>query len=425
MSLSPAYHGGYGAQASQPLAQPSHPLMQDRSAGEAFRTSLLYILTMSGAMVIVEPSPYEAVAALAMLAFLLVNAVRLNAFHLPLIFITLFYCIALSISSLMVLDKPKVMIWTLVSWYLCITGIFFAMILTHNTAERFDALMRGWVIAALIAAILGILGYLKLIPGADLFTRYDRLKGTFNDPNVAGPFFIAPMLVLIQQFFFGRFWGMVKAAAILSVLMLALLFTFSRGAWLHFVVSLAVMVVLLFITTSRSATRTRIILLILLGAVGLLALLGIVLSIDSVGEQFSSRANLNQSYDNGPMGRFGRHIFGAQLALGEPLGIGPLQFASRFGEDTHNVYLNSFMAGGWVAGLTYLVMTVMTLVVGLRACFERTPWQAGLIAIFGTYVGLVVEGAIIDSEHWRHFWLVVGLIWGLALANRLAVNPLK
>jgi len=198
-----------------------------------------------------------------------------------------------------------------------------------------------------------------------------------------------------------------------------LLFTFSRGAWFHMVVSLAVMLALLFVTAQSDATRGRIVMMCLAGAFALLALIGLILSIDSIGQQFTDRANLNQSYDNGPMGRFGRHIYGLQLALASPMGIGPLQFSSMFGEDTHNAYLNNFMAGGWTGGIAYFVMVLTTLLVGFGTCFVRVPWQTGYIALYAAFVGVITESAIIDSEHWRHYWLQLGLIWGLTLAARM------
>jgi hypothetical protein len=29
---------------------------------------------------------------------------------------------------------------------------------------------------------------------------------------------------------------------------------------------------------------------------------------------------------------------------------------------------------------------------------------------------LVAESAIIDSDHWRHYYLIAGLIWGISTA---------
>ena len=34
----------------------------------------------------------------------------------------------------------------------------------------------------------------------------------------------------------------------------------------------------------------------------------------------------------------------------------------------------------------------------------------------GTFTMLVAESAIIDSDHWRHWYLIAGLIWGISSA---------
>jgi hypothetical protein len=32
----------------------------------------------------------------------------------------------------------------------------------------------------------------------------------------------------------------------------------------------------------------------------------------------------------------------------------------------------------------------------------------------------MAEGFVIDTDHWRHFYLILGIIWGLAAASRAA-----
>jgi hypothetical protein len=36
--------------------------------------------------------------------------------------------------------------------------------------------------------------------------------------------------------------------------------------------------------------------------------------------------------------------------------------------------------------------------------------------VFSAYLGTVGEAFIIDTDHWRHFWLMLGLMWGLFVA---------
>jgi hypothetical protein len=40
-----------------------------------------------------------------------------------------------------------------------------------------------------------------------------------------------------------------------------------------------------------------------------------------------------------------------------------------------------------------------------------------LITSFAAFIGQVAIGFVIDSDHWRHFYLLLGLIWGLAVAT--------
>jgi hypothetical protein len=405
-------------------ARPAGPLVLD---AEALRLNVLFLMLIGSAFVFAEPSPYEIGALVAIGCFAATGGFRLRAAFMPLVLILIVYCLGLTVSAIPVLGAKKVVPWVAVSWYLAVTMVFFAVIAAENTAARMTVITRAWTIAALIASVAGIAGYFRLFPGAfDLFTLYGRAKGTFNDPNVFGPFLVLPMLIAIQAFFAGSRGQMIRAGAVLGVLTIALLLSFSRGAWVHFALSAAVMTALLFLTAETRANRLRILVVVAAGFALLAVFVAVLLSIDTVAQLMKERASLNQSYDSGPMGRFGRHAYGWQMALDLPLGIGPLQFTRYFPEDAHNVYLNAFMSGGWTAGIAYHVLVGLTLFVGLMAALRRAPWQPATIAVFATFGGLAFEGKIIDTDHWRHFWALGGLLWGLAVAGGLqrAAKPL-
>jgi hypothetical protein len=59
--------------------------------------------------------------------------------------------------------------------------------------------------------------------------------------------------------------------------------------------------------------------------------------------------------------------------------------------------------------------------------FVATPWQRAYLAVYCAFAGTFAESLIIDSEHWRHFYLVAGALWGLMLASQrymaLAAGP--
>ena len=59
-----------------------------------------------------------------------------------------------------------------------------------------------------------------------------------------------------------------------------------------------------------------------------------------------------------------------------------------------------------------------TLAFGLRAALVRTPWQQMTIVVFAAYFGVATESFIIDTDHWRHNFLLLGLLWGLIAVTR-------
>jgi hypothetical protein len=64
----------------------------------------------------------------------------------------------------------------------------------------------------------------------------------------------------------------------------------------------------------------------------------------------------------------------------------------------------------------------VTVVMGFRHVFLQVPWQSVYLAIFAAFLGMVGESFIIDTDHWRHFWMMLGAMWGMfAAAQRY--NP--
>jgi hypothetical protein len=193
--------------------------------------------------------------------------------------------------------------------------------------------------------------------------------------------------------------------------------SFSRGAWAHFVVSAAVAMAILVAVTPNPRLRARIVLFGAAAAIAVMLLVIAMLSIDVIRHMFVERAHVIQSYDVGPGGRFSDQRLALDLILEHPNGLGPFGFSTTFGNQQHNVYMQGFLVYGWLGGAAYLTLVAITLLLGLRVLALPSPWQYYLIAAYGTFVGEAGEGFIIDSDHWRHFFLLLGLIWGLTAAT--------
>ena len=338
---------------------------------------------------------------------------------MPLFVLLLLYNTGFSLAVLQITGETKPFTWVAVSWYLSLTAVFFAAMLSTNTAERLSLLMRGTTMAGVFASLIAIAAYFRLFGGfSSHFLLYDRAQATFNDPNVLGAFLILPALLALQRVLSNRFGDAARASALLALLAIAILLTFSRAAWGQFAFTAVLLMFFTFVTTRSGNARLRIVLIAIAGAAVMVLMLAALLSIDRVADLFKERASLDQSYDVGHLGRFGRYILGAQLVLERPFGIGPLQFHKLFPEDPHNTYLNAFISGGWLAGLMYLTLTLTTLVRGLAYVFVETPWRTTYIAVYCAFVGAAAESAIIDSDHWRHYFLLLGVTWGLMIVSQ-------
>ena len=203
------------------------------------------------------------------------------------------------------------------------------------------------------------------------------------------------------------------------VLLFGTLLTFSRGAWLNLAVALAAYACFTFVTMSTHRQRLKLILYVVLAGTFSVGILAAALTIPTVADMMGERAKLEQSYDVGPEGRFGGQRKAADLVLAHPLGIGALEFQRIYHhEDVHEVYLNMYLNTGWVGGTAYVALMLLTLGLGLRQVV-RDRGGTGLSAVLvAAFIGMALEGAVVDTDHWRHFYLIMAMIWGMALAER-------
>ncbi len=401
---------------ASPVSDAAYHALTDRDQRQAAmqwiaRLSLATGVFFSG-FVLFEPGPYE-ILMLVLISLWLLFGLRLSVNSLALLLLLTLFNIGGVLSIFQMADLKKAPLYIAVSYFLALTSVFFAAV-TESDWRRLQPLFTGYLAAAVITGMLGIGGYLNLIPAADLFTLYGRAKGAFQDPNVFGPFLILPINWCIYQVLTRPFQKSLLYWALFLVLTLAVLLSFSRAAWGMYAVSLVLIPALLFIGSKNQRFRGKI-MLISIAAIVLLALvLLIALQFPQISEVFFQRARLEQDYDSARTGRFARHWLGFLLSMEKPFGIGPLEFGPMFGEDTHNIWLKALLDYGWLGFLSFIILTMLTLGFGFRLMLRERPWQPYLLCAYVAFIGHILIGNVIDIDHWRHFYLIVGIIWGCA-----------
>lgn len=310
----------------------------------------------------------------------------------------------------------KVQSFIEVAAYLTCAFIFFASYVFVAPERRMRLIFNAYAVGAIVAASAGIMGYFGIDPLSISLTMFGRATGTFNDPNVYGPYLIAPTLYLGLRLSKAKSPLALLLIPLMGILVLGLLLSFSRGAWGNFLLSSVVFLVLTLMTSRSVAQSARLVLFAAFMGLMIVGVVGAALSTPKVEQLFEQRATLVQAYDVGNGGRFNSQREAFIMAVKNPLGIGPEQWAIINKLDTHNVYLNIFVGGGFLSIIGFLGFLAHTFFAGRRAINTIGAGQDILIVSFACLVGHMAEAFIIDVDNWRHLFLLFGLTWGGILA---------
>ena len=408
------------------LASPpySAPAPWHLTFGKRWIDAILGFGVFLGGFVIHEPAPYELYAALIMGLFVL-GGLKFSRLALLLLLLFVMFNVGGLFSMLTMSDFKNIPLYLSVSLFLGLTAVFWSVVIAADMG-RLRVIFRGFVAAALITALAGIAGYFHLFPGAEVFTRYNRAMGIFQDPNVFGPFLITPILYLVYGILYRNISTSIVRLGILAVLLFGLFLSFSRGAWGGCLLSGSIFYLLLILAETSPRKRSQLILVAVFGVMAAALLLIFALQFDAVSDMFSERAKVVQDYDGQRLGRFARHAIGFEWALENPLGIGPMEFGIILDEDTHNIWVKALMAYGWLGFVSWFAIIVTTLVAGGRLVLKNRPWQPFLMCAWSAFVAHLFLGWVIDMDHWRHFYLLIGIIWGcMALEMQHRAVPEK
>jgi O-antigen ligase len=361
----------------------------------------------------VEPAPSDALLA-AVIAFAIATG-HFDLRRVPSSMLALLVgLLALNLLSMTAAaDLGEALRFFAITLYLATLAVWLATYL--RSEERVRRVVGAYVAGAAVVAALAVLGLFVAYPGKDVLTGESatRAQGLFKDPNVFGPFLIPAALIMLEEALRPRLFGLRRATnvAVLAVLVLGIVFAYSRAAWLN----LAVAVVVMLIAMSLRADAGR-------AAAGTLALIAAVAVVGAAAvvatgstEFLQERAQV-QAYDSE---RFSAQRGGVQLAEEHLLGVGPGQFELSQPVSAHSIYVRVLAEQG-IVGLAMLVALLAgTLVLaGANAVAGRDTYGVGSAVLLAAWCGLLANSAFVDTLHWRHLWFVAALIWVAAIRAR-------
>jgi O-antigen ligase len=356
------------------------------------------------AAVRVEPAPSD-------LVFAVVIAVafatwRFDLQRVPLsitLLVSAFLALNL-IASIEVIDPGRAVTFFAISLYLGVLGLWLAGYV--NSVRRARLILIAYLGAAVVSAAVACLALAAPFPGGELFVTGPRAQGLFKDPNVFGPFLVPAALVLMEEAVGARLLrlSMPVKLALLSIVSVGVLFSFSRAAWLNFAIGTTV---LLFVLALRRGGARKAMGLLAVTLIAGGALFAVTAATSSLA--FLEQRAAVQVYDTQ---RFGAQLSGVELASENPLGVGPGQFERVSEISAHSTYVRALAEEGVLGLLVVLALMVLTLGFAARnAASGVNCYGIGSAALLASWCGLLANSLFVDTLHWRHLWLMAALIW--------------
>jgi hypothetical protein len=371
-------------------------------------------LALTG-IVLVEPAPADVV-----LLVVLAVAAATGRFHSgapPVVLGGLGALLTLNLlSAVEVVDPTRAAVYLTITTYLVVLGIWLSGYV--GSLPRARLVTGAYLVAAAGSAALGTLAFFLPVPGKDFLVEGGRMQAIFQDPNVFGPFLVPIALILAEDLVTPRLFALRRPlkAALVLLLVLGVMLSFSRGAWVN--LGVGFLVVLLILALRRGGGRKALLTLAL--TLALTAAVAAILSASGSQTFLVDRAHI-QSYDSS---RFSAQVIGIQSAERYPLGVGPGQFESYAPISAHSTYIRVVGEQG-IAGLVALIVVLLATLVGAvgNALSGRETYGVGSAALLGAWCGLLVNSLVVDTLHWRHLWIVAALIWAGWARRKASLRP--
>lgn len=348
----------------------------------------------------VEPAPFDL-----LLVFLVVLGLLTRKFSLadshrrPLVWLGLWGLIVTNLLSMLGSGISSANLRFLgITLYGLVLFIFVRMYTVRPQAMRW--LLIGYTIAAILNALPVVLGFWGFNLPISVVAWSTRGVGFFKDANVFGPFLVVAAFWLVDRVIHHPY-RRAHSLLLLAVAMLlgvGAMLSLSRGAWIN--IFLCGCIYLRFLL--RHTPRKGMFLL----SIGLILILASLVIFESLGLSDVVVAHSHfQDYDRL---RFNIQREGLITGFTSPLGVGPAGWPNA-----HSLYVKTFAEQGFL-GLAALCMLIGGLIFPLVRQSLKNGGKADVITagvLVAIIAGQLVNSLVIDSMHWRHLWVVLGLAW--------------
>lgn len=297
-------------------------------------------------------------------------------------------------------------------------GLIIIMINSIDRLEDFNILLTMIVFSATIVGLIGLYQYVVGVPidsaWVDVANNPDikaRVYSVFGNPNILAEYLIMTIPLSVSLFWYTKKIGKkILFLATSGILILALVFTSSRGGWLGFAVSALIFILLV---------EKRLLLSIIP-----IGIAGIYFLPDSIMRRIVSIGNFADSSNSY---RIKMWQIAMEIIKDHPLagvGFGHIPFKETFETyirtmptyHAHNTYLEIAAELGIPGLIAFLFLLFVVFKYGIQKLINQENRYIKIIAA-GAFAGLggllthgAVENVIYLTRIILYFWILIGLI---------------
>jgi hypothetical protein len=352
-----------------------------------------------------RPSPVDFIffAALLLTFF---SRQTLNLRNMMLFGLITTWLLSIYISSVSLIDNPKVTFQFIALTSVVLIGITSCLVTAGWNERDLRRFIRVYVFAVVIAALIGIFGFVTQNPA---ITWDGRPTAFLDDPDMFGVFLIPGMLASLYMIAEGRSRLLYAAALLLLTVGVAL--SFSRAA----IAAGLLWGGISFLVFNRSnLLRASFAALIILVPLTLACLI-LYVSNETFAHMLTERSRLAETYDLGYFGRYNRYLLALPMILDHPFGLGLFELDKYFPEPIHNIWISSFLNYGWSAGFAWTLLMVLSV---QQAWYNwRRSENTVILLILFSWLSIISCAMLHQGERWRFMWLFTGMLWGLNYRN--------
>ena len=380
------------------------------AAGERLRNAVFLLGVVAINYTWSRPSPVDGIFLCALL-LTLVSEQRLNLRNLIMFLLIGTWLFSVFVSSVSLIDNPLVVFQFIALTSVVLIGITSSLVANGWRRADLERFVKVYVFANVIAAIVGIYGFVSQNPS---LTWAGRPTGFLDDPDMFGVFLIPGILgslyMIAQKR--SRYWY----AGALALLSIALLLSFSRAA----IVSALLFGGASFLYFNRRNLFKASLVAFVVVLVLSVPCLFLYLTNDTFAEMLTGRFKIAEEYDLGYFGRYNRYLLSVPLILDHPLGLGLFEIDKIFPEPIHNIWISSFLNYGWLAGFAWTLLMILS-VQQAWYNWKRSGDELFLLILF-CWLSVMSCAMLHQAERWRFLWLFTGMLWGLNYRNFMPVS---